>query len=777
MKLTIDNLDGLGPQDYAGTVEAGNPVSVHHKLHQPSKLRTRLVLGNSHVAAPAGGGRIVISRADGNLVFTGYLTSAPAAEFAGRGERGNLIRYDVAAESDEVLLDRKTLPTLSAFVTRTAGDILRQLTNELAPGVFDLTQVADLDVVPKYQSNPQKTWSAHAAELGILARARHFAKNGQLIFQGISGNTLVLDENSSTFVPEGLKLTAHGAVTNEVTLIGLVEPQAYVTDYFVGDGVTLRFSLSQIPFTRSSSTVLNEEWTGTSVSPLSWNVVDPRTAVSVGAGKLQINGGSGLDGQTLVQFAEKIDAGGAVFLQHGDTVFSASSDGVIGGLYVGAINISNCAVGFRVTPSAGQNSIQALVNGASTGTPLVTQSGHHYVFATRLYAAEAYWRGETFHSSMHPAGAGRGGAVAAASVRAVLEVHDIDPANPGSLVAPSIVLYDGMVANFPDACSYALVNAASMHCAIAFTRILRISDALVRSALPGFGYRTRLTGSQIDGAECLMSRQPALQFYAAYAPTPNEQIVVKYRSVGRAIARVVDPVSIAALQRAGDDGTRGAVVTLKLPPPRTSADCVNAADALLDDKTQTGWAGEYDTWSDFLPGAARDVLPGDALQLNAPSRGAQFVAIVREVLIDFTDLGNDRGKYKILFANEAAESVAFQFQASSQHKLPVTVAVAKDALVSLPPSLMAAEITQVSSTTTTMDAGQGLPAGYGIEVRRTDFGWGPYNDQNLVGRFTTQTFTVPRLAKSQSYFLRLYDTSNPPLYSLHSALLHIDYPF
>ena len=777
MKLTIDNFDGLGPIDYSAAIDAGKPPSIHHKLHKPSQLKLTLVLSANGLTVPLSDGRIVMARGDGTLIYTGYLTSAPAAEFVGWGERGILNRYDLMAESDEALLNGKTLPALSASVTRTAGDILRRLTNDLAPGVFDVTQVADLDVVPKYQSDPQKNWSAHAAELGILARGRHSTRNGQVVFQAIGSNTVVLDETSPQFVTDGLKLTAHGAVANDVTMIGLVEPQAYVTDYFVGDGVTLHFSLSQIPFTRNSSIVLDEEWAGTTVNLLLWSIVDPLSAVSVSLGKLQLNGGTGVDGQTLTQYAEKIDTGGAIFLQHGDTVFSASSDGVIGGLYVGAVNIGSCVAGFRVTPSGGQSSIQALLNGAVTGTPLLTQAGHHYVFATRLYAAEAYWRGETFHSSLHPTGAGRGGAVAAASVRLVLEVHDIDPANPGSLVAPSVVLYDGMVANFPDACSYVLVNAASMHCAIAFTRILRISDALVRSALPGSGYRTRLTGSQVDGAECAISKQPALQFYAAYAPAANEQIVVKYRSLGRAIARVVDPVSIAALQRAGDDGRRGTVVTLKVPPPRTSTDCLNAAEALLDDKTHAGWAGEYDTWSDFLPGAARDILPGDGLQLNVPSRGAQFLAIVREVLIAFIDLANDRGKYKILFANEAAEPVALQFHANAQRKLPATVIAVTDAVVNLPPSLVAAEITQVSSTTTTMDAGQGLPAGYGIEVRRSDFGWGPYNDQNLIGRFTTQTFTVPRVAKSQSYFLRLYDTSNPPLYSLHSALLHVDYPF
>jgi hypothetical protein len=55
------------------------------------------------------------------------------------------------------------------------------------------------------------------------------------------------------------------------------------------------------------------------------------------------------------------------------------------------------------------------------------------------------------------------------------------------------------------------------------------------------------------------------------------------------------------------------------------------------------------------------------------------------------------------------------------------------------------------------------------EIRWSDFGWGPYNDQNLAGRFITRTFTLPRLAKVQDYFLRQFDGSTPPKYSRFSA--------
>jgi hypothetical protein len=65
---------------------------------------------------------------------------------------------------------------------------------------------------------------------------------------------------------------------------------------------------------------------------------------------------------------------------------------------------------------------------------------------------------------------------------------------------------------------------------------------------------------------------------------------------------------------------------------------------------------------------------------------------------------------------------------------------------------------------------------YNSEVREHDYGWGQANDRNLLGRFSTQTFNLPRLARTQNYFLRLYDSSSPPKYSRYSAALHIDYP-
>jgi len=91
------------------------------------------------------------------------------------------------------------------------------------------------------------------------------------------------------------------------------------------------------------------------------------------------------------------------------------------------------------------------------------------------------------------------------------------------------------------------------------------------------------------------------------------------------------------------------------------------------------------------------------------------------------------------------------------------------------PNLTQAQVTQVTSTTVSVDAGT-TPSGGGIEVRTHDHGWGPSNDRNLLGRFSGHVFSLPRLGRTQNYFLRLYDTSSPPRYSRYAAALHVDYP-
>lgn len=776
MKLQIDNFDGRGLLDYTASVDGSQFPRVTRRLNQTAELRFSLVSNGPNFVVPVAGAHVVLGRSNGQDVFTGYLMQAPVYEYLGWGERGPVYRYNLVAQSDEALLDEKQLPDRCPFVERSAGSALRLLTQDAMPGAFDTSAVQDVDTLAWYASDPQKTWSQQVGEIAVTVRGSYRVINGTLIFAPVGASVYALNETDINFSPQGLQLLAVNAAINDVTVIGEMEPQAYVSDYFVGDGLTEKFYLSQTPFTKTSTTLFDEEYTSSPLESTLWSVTDPSNVISVSLGKLQIAGGTGVDGATTVQFVEKVQLGGATVLQHGDVMFNAASTGVLGGLYPGTISIDGCLAGFQITPNGAQSNIQALVNGTASGAALSTVAGHHYVLTTRLYSSEIFRRTQTFHSSVHPAGSGWGGVEIAASVRVVLEIHDIDPTNPASEVAPSAVLYDGVISSVPDFCNYALVNAANLQCAIAFSRMIQAVDAEVRSALPGQSYTTMLVGALSDGAECNVTSSE-LEFYSSYVPASNQLLEVHYRGTGRALARVTNPASIAAEQTGIDNGVHGAVRHVKEPLARTATDCENAALAVLDDGSLAGWTGEYNTWSDFLPGGAADIFPGDALSVNMPSRAAVFQAIVHEVDISVKDLAGEHSLYQIKFANDAASTLSFEFEAAKiATSLDATAITNAQVGTIYLADLTAAAITQVSSTTVSIDAGVTAPSGGGFEVRWSDAGWGPDNDRNLVGRSGSQAFTVPRLARVQTYFLRQYDASVPPKYSRYSASLHVDYP-
>jgi len=456
-------------------------------------------------------------------------------------------------------------------------------------------------------------------------------------------------------------------------------------------------------------------------------------------------------------------------------------------LYLGSISVPNCIAGFQILPAGSGSQIRALINGSSTGTALNVVSTHHYVLTTRIFSQDIYRQEQTFHCAANPAGSGIGGAQITADVRVVLEVQEIDPSNPATTVAPGTVLYDGVAQGAAAFCTYTLVNAQNLFCSISFTRLIQAINVEVRTALPGQPFVTRLVGPLSAGCECNVVSSTTLDFFSEYVPALNESIEAHYRgqrgssllmTTGRAFARITNPASITSLQHGIDNGVRSAVCHVKSPPARTSVDCENAALALLSDGATAGWTGKYKTWSDFLPGGAQDIFPGDGLTVDVPSCSANFQAIVREVEITFTDLAGEHSEYQIQFADDSARTLSFEFD-NAKITTPINIPQITNAQVgsTVLPDLTAAQIVTVASTTVDIDAGVTPPSGGGVEVRWSDSNWGSSNDENLAGRFTTQTFTLPRLTKAEDYFLRQYDASSPRRYSRVSAALHVDHPY
>jgi hypothetical protein len=745
MRLFIDS------SDYTSHVDASARPRVVRRLNAPWKMTAALVAADPSFVVPTAEARVVLERNDGTRVFTGYLDAVPEWEHLGWNERGPVYRYKLWATSDEIALERKRLPARAPMVNRTAGSALKQLAEDAGGALLDVSGVQALDVLPQVSTSIQRTFSDQAAEIATRARAVCRVHDGKVVLEPVGVRTHTLSDADVDFDPAGLVVERPQRIANDVTVIGRIEPRAYVKSYFLGDGVTLGFDLSHTPFTRRNRTIVDEEFGDAALDATFWTKADPLSVVSVSGGKLRVNGGTGADGGAIVNFVEPFEMGGALILQHGELELTGTMDAVIGGLYSGGVTRANCVAGF-----SGQSGVlRAIVSGALTGPSIALNATHKYTCTTRVYSLTQYRANETFHSSV----GAHGGGTVAASVRVVLEVHDVDPANPATLQAQSTILFDGVIASAPAYCTYALANAATMNGSLSFARLLRAVSTEVRTTAPSAATRTRLIGSVAEGAECILLGNQ-VTFFPAYAPVANEAIAVRYRAAGRAVARVQDATSVAGV------GQRSRVVQVLSPPCKTQLDCENAAAAILDDSVLPAVAGKYECWSDFLPG---DPLPGDRVTCTGTFGSGE--GFFREVEIEAVDLDDDRCRYSLAFANDAMAPLGFEFQKGKLGFEVEAVSPGASYIVDVPN----AEITAVTSTTCSIDCGQAAPSGGGFEVRRSDVNFGAANDRNLVGRFATQTFSVPRLTRVQTYYVRAYDASGE--YSRYSTVLHVDYPF
>ena len=60
MKLTIDNLQGQGPQDYTGALDGTKLPKVERKGNQPAELQFSLVANSPGFVIPVAGARVTL---------------------------------------------------------------------------------------------------------------------------------------------------------------------------------------------------------------------------------------------------------------------------------------------------------------------------------------------------------------------------------------------------------------------------------------------------------------------------------------------------------------------------------------------------------------------------------------------------------------------------------------------------------------------------------------------------------------------------------------------
>lgn len=768
MILTIDNLNGLGAVDYSAALCADARFEIARTLNAPSRCTGSLLPGT--LPLPVRRARVVVAAESGTILFTGYLATEPVAEYLGAGIAGPVYRVAFTALSDEWLLDKQTaILTGSGF--QLAGDtLLGTLANRIESGLFTTVPTQNPNLAGVFTPEPTRPFSTNAAGIAASTYAAYRALSGSLSVQTVGNVTHTLNFDSGAadgaLSIASLKTSTIKELANDVTLSGQIEPTAFVTEMFQGDGATSAFQLSDAPFRISKPALLADSFDESSINAQLWNLTDPGSRISLGPNGLVLGGGNGFDGQTTLAAIDQVELGGTVVLEAANIQFTAPSDGVLLGLCSGPVSRTNCFAGYNVRQSGGNTLLTPFLNGTETGTSYTLLQDHTYTLRIRLHFPEMQRVLQTWYARVDGTLQSFGGGLVPSTASLVFDLIDLGNASN----TPATVLYDGVVATTPATCTFVAVNSLDLTGSVGSISVTQTGSAWATSTPPGTSTCTRLIGIAGEGVDCHVSDTGKVTFFAGRIPVPGEFVTISYRLRSRSVARLADPASIAAEAAGGQPGTARWLGKVIRPLARSSADCETAAQAVLAlaCSRSAALSGSYAAIS-----PTADIWPGDVLAVTA--NGQTLSAVVRTATLVSGHAVPELLTYRIAFANDWAESLG----------ITLSEAIAPDAF--LPPSALTAPaqvltdltaLTVVSATTTALqiDAGTAPPTGGGFEVRRRDFDFGPGADQNLVLRSPTRSFSIPRAAQVERYYFRAFDASTPPRYSRNSAAVFTNLP-
>ncbi|TCK71976.1 hypothetical protein [Acidipila rosea] len=772
MKITIDNFDGKGAVDYSAAVLLAKPLRIARTLNKPTVCSFGVVTAESTLATPARNGRVVIADDTGRTVFTGYVATEPTIELAGMGTAGNVYQAWVQTISDDLLLDMQTVPRTFASAGQSAGVIAAQLTARVDPVRVGTGAVNSAASVGRFLPVEGQSWSQTIGLLSSMTRSAYRVMESSLSLSLVGETVHALSEVEGTLQVKALEASMVRALANDVTVCGALEPCAYVTEFFQGDGTTVLFELTEDPFapTTAKSKPLIDLFLEPAIDTQIWQLKDAGGHLSLTSTGLTCTGGDGIDGDTTLTAIDQIELGGQLIIEAAGVQLNSGSEGLINALFDGIPSMANCFAGFNVTQVGGANTLTPVIGGVSSGSSFTPMAGRIYTLRLRLYGTEMQRVMESYYSVGDSGVMSYGGNDTACGVKLVFEIQDMTSGVAGAVS----VLYDGSVAAAPPVATYGLVDSLNLFCSIRSVTLMQEGPVWVTSTPSGGSARTRRIGTTAQSAECRIERTGKLRFYPASVPQAGELIAVCYRTKHRAVARLASASSIV---QQGSNTALPAVAqwagSVTSPAARSSADCENAALALLNAATSraAAWKGTYTGWNVDLQ---TDVWPGDVLAVNAISSGLNANLVVRSVLIEIAEGAPELTKYTISFANDWAEDLGLKLSSHVPPDawLPQQAATAVTSLE----NLNTLAVTSVSTTAINISAGVNAPSGGGFEVRRRDWCFAPGTDSDLVLRSPVSNFVIPREAAMEQYYIRMYDGANPPNYSRFSSAIFVNVP-
>ena len=768
MKIAIQG------QDYTETLDTTHPLTIERKLNEPSVCELWVSLpASGTLAMPSRNQSLEVTGDDGTSYFTGYIAVSPLPEYAGFAQEGPRYRVAIQAISDELLLDQAGMTVSKGATGETAGALLTTLvtrTGQTNLSTHGLTLDAE---VSEFAPEAGASWSQSAGQVAGQARATYRAVNGAIALAAVPGAVHALNETDGSLEFVNLSLTASvkRALANDVTVCGAHEPIAYVTEYFLGDGATTQFSLAADPFglPASKATIIHELFNEGLIDARVWNALGGSGYLTVGASGLTMQGGNGIDGDTLLTWLDQVEMGGTLLLEATGVTLAAGSAGVIAGFFVGMETQAACVAGFQATAQQGTGavSVQPLVEGMAAGSAFAINPANQYALRVRVHCNEQERVLAVYRSCGDNGAVALGGQTNAAGAFLLFEIQEF----VNGVAGVPVTLYDGSIASLPAACMVVAASSISLQGTMRGLNLTNLGSGWVVSTPSGGTQRTRRMGTTAQAAECHVESTGKLVFYTGYAPPVGEQIAVSYRTVGRAVGRAVNTASQQALAQAGLPPVSAWMGTVTSPAARSSQDCRNAAQTIVQAASGVSalWAGTYKgTRASF----AADVWPGDALALNAPSANLNAQVVVRAARLSYRSSYPDLLEYAIGFANDWADDLAIKTSATVAADAWLPAAVSPTML----PNLNALTVTEMIGNTITINTGATAPAGGGFEIRRRDFAFNPGEDTDLVIRGTQPTLTFTRVSASDRFYIRMYDGGTPPNYSEFSAALFINLP-
>src|SRR5580698_5418603 len=548
MKITIQG------QDYTTALDAAHPLVIERKLNEPSICRLWLSMpATGSLASPARYQALSVAGDDGTIYFTGYIAVSPLPEYCGVGLEGSRYRTAVQAVSDELLLDQLLMPPSAGITGETAGPLLASLVAHSGSGALSthaLTlNTAIASFVPQHGAN----WSKCAGQAASMARAAYRAINGALSLVSIQTVVHPLSETDGSLNLSNLAFTAttKRALANDVTVCGENEPVAYVTEFFLGDGVTTQFTLAADPYfpAASKSTIISELFNEAALNNSVWANSGSSGFFHLGTGGLVMDGGSGVDGQTLLCWIDPVEMGGTLLLEAVGVTLSLTSTGVLAAFYVGPGTQTACTAGFQVTAAEGTDAvtIQPLIQGTVTGSTYAINPSNQYNLRIRAHCPDSERNLSVYRSF------GDGGAITSGGVPIVspgklqLEIQEFVDGVGGT----PVTLYDGAVTALPQECTVMAASSINLIGTVRGINLTNLGSGWIVSTPPSGDPFTRRVGTTAEAAECHVERTGKVVFYAGFTPVSGEQVAINYRTIGRAVGRAVNAASQLALAEAG----------------------------------------------------------------------------------------------------------------------------------------------------------------------------------------------------------------------------------